>query len=266
MALTADQVCALIDKEQAQHCFIAVQGSALDEVLQSIDTIASDWLAAAGEAYSGNGTDEMAAKWRGLDPKGDDVAKFYQREDVSLSMVRELSAWHATDPNVRKQSAAIMKFTEGPRILDFGGGIGTLAIALALYSEKLNLDFEIEVVEPGPWCRVFAKEQAARLGARISFIEKPTGEYNTIIGMDVVEHLARPASFLELAHEHLVDSGVLACNWVFYQSEAHPQHIAECTPEAIEFHSELDKLFGPRDESAIVTSNGWPSIHRKKEK
>ena len=265
MTLTVEQVKDLIEEERIEHNrAMALEGS-LDLSLQLIDVIAWYWLAATGGEYSGDGTGEMAALWRFLAPKGEDVQKFYARRDVSRSMVRELSTWHATDPNVRKQIRSIVNFAEGPRVLDFGGGIGTMAIAMALYAKKRDLDFDIEVIELGPSCREFAAEQAKRLGVRINFVEEPTGEYNTIVGMDVVEHLDRPGSFLDLAHSHLVEDGLLICNWVFYQCEAHPQHIAESTDKSSEFHEKLKELFGPRNKDAVVTENGWPSVHRKTE-
>jgi len=234
----------------------------LDRVIKRVDYDADRWLREMGEYNDDeNGTEAMANKWSN-DLSGVGVADWYRRPDVSRAMVRELAAWHVGDPNVWRQNAAIIAYAQGPRVLDYGGGIGTLAVALALARPELQVD----ILEPGPWCRSFAAHRASMMGANIRIVKNVMArqEYNTIIAMDVIEHLPRPAAFLDMAKLNLAEGGIVAINWIFHRDEGHPQHIAECTPEAVAFHKRLKVLFGPKLEEAAVTQNGWPSIHQRK--
>ena len=230
----------------------------------SIDSVLIDarrWLNEMGLPWDEHedGTNALARLWNAQPQQhGSEGAGWYKRPDVSREMLRELAAWHVADANVSLRNASIVSHCGVGRVLDFGGGICTLAIAMSIAGSK------VEVIEPGPWMRAFGAERAARLGARIKFVDAPDGLYDSIIAMDVVEHMERPAAFLELAAEHLTPSGKIAINWVFHKDDLHPQHIAECTDESAEFHETLANLFGPALESAAMTQNGWPSIHERK--
>ena len=238
------------------------QAAALDISLHRLKDKAWEWLAAmgAGKEDGFDGTAVMANLWNTTRSEHDSDLDWYRRADVSQAMICELARWHSTDENVREQFGAIIEFAEGSRFLDFGGGIGTLAIAMALAYPAVLVD----VIEPGPWARAFIAERAARLGARVRIVDEPEGHYNTIVGMDVVEHLAEPVSFLHMAHDHLVDEGVVAMNWVFCQTPSHPQHVNECTDKSIAFHKMREVLFGEPNPDAVVHINGWPSVHRRK--
>lgn len=236
-----------------------IQQEAIDASLRGIKDDALGWLREQGIEPVENGTQAAADLWRQVAPKTpQEVEAWYAREDVSRAMIVDLCTWHDSDPNVRLQNSSILAHTRGPRVVDFGAGIGTLAIALALAG------CQVECVEIGPWLRRFAQDRAARLGAHLTFVDELVGEYDTIVSMDTAEHLPWPADLLEMAHAHLGPEGVLAMNWVFWQDENVPQHVRECSPPAREFHRVRNELFTPPLESAWVTSNHWPSIHRKK--
>ena len=243
---------------------ITLKPSESKGMLASIDSVLIDarrWLNGMGLPWDEheNGTNALARLWNEQSQQnGSEGADWYKRPDVSREMLRELAAWHAADDNVFLQNASIVSHCGVGRVLDFGGGICTLAIAMSIAGSL------VEVIEPGPWMRAFGAERAARLGARIKFVDAPDGLYHTIVAMDVVEHMERPAAFLELAAEHLTPSGKIAINWVFHKDDLHPQHIAECTDESAEFHETLANLFGPAIKTAAVTQNGWPSIHERK--
>ncbi|NIT58653.1 MAG: methyltransferase domain-containing protein, partial [Aliifodinibius sp.] len=235
---------------------------ALNRAFSGIADDLQEWLLIIGEKIEGDGTKAMADLWNEAKPKNENIIDWYCRRDVSVNMVRELASWHEADENVRKQNESIIQHLRGPRVLDFGAGIGTLAIAISLAYP----DMEIDVFEPGPACREFMEWRSEKLGAKINVhVNQPRPQefYNTIIAMDVAEHLQRPAYLIDFAWQYLDDNGILACNWVFHKDELHPQHIAECTKEANEFHCALREKFGPRDDAAVVHINGWPSIHER---
>lgn len=235
------------------------QQNAIDASLADIGEFAIAWLIKQGVRPAEDGTIAVANIWREIDPVGpEETEAFYSRDDVSQAMVVKLSRWHGTDPNVRKQNASILAHAKPGRVLDFGAGIGTLAIALALAGN------EVECIELGPWQREFALARAEALGAKITFVDKPTGKYDTIAAMDVIEHLPQPAEFADLAWRHMHDDSVLACNWVFFCDDNNPQHVQESTPRARAWHHRRTYLFSKPLASAAVTSNGWPSVHTRK--
>lgn len=239
------------------------ESRALSVSLGSVSDDARAWLDGMGLPWDEreDGTEALARLWHNQSQQGGgEGAGWYRRADVSREMLRELASWHSADKNVLLQNASIVKHCGVGKVLDFGGGICTLAIALSLAGSS------VDVIEPGPWMRAFGAERAAMLGAKIRFVDEPDGLYDSIVAMDVVEHLERPAAFLELAASHLAPNGKIAINWVFHKDHLHPQHIAECTPESGEFHRTLRELFGPKIAEAAVTQNGWPSIHILKDK
>lgn len=161
---------------------------------------------------------------------------------------------------------AIAKVSRGgtPRILDLGAGSGCVAITLAL-----ELGCEVTAVDVSAEALAVARDNAARLGARVNFIESDwfasvDGEFDVIVGNPpyVAEgdpHLAEgdlrfePMAALASgsdglsairrilgdAKQHLVPGGWLLLEHGYDQSEAMRQLLVQAGFQSIEQYRDL---------------------------
>lgn len=90
----------------------------------------------------------------------------------------------------RKAIAAWIAARGCQRILDIGGGFGTLARSIAAVSPAL-----VDVWEPHPSaCALKLTEHYAS----ITYVEQPQGRYDCVISTDVIEHVPQPLDHLRL--------------------------------------------------------------------
>lgn len=160
--------------------------------------------------------------WRILNPKTEEeVEKFYE---ITPYYPFELAYWHMQRYQ-RKFRKEIVNLSFG-EVLEYGAGIGDLCIELA--KRGLNVTY----VDVQSMNMEFAKFIFKKKGYKICILdaEKDWDKiwekyYDTIICLDVIEHLTKPKEVLEQMAKHLRKGGKLIITGLNYDStESHPMH------------------------------------------
>ncbi len=181
-----------------------------------------------------NGVDDLAALHPGALTKKD-AGDFYE-EKVGDAHLIDLASWHLNSSSYIADTLRLQeKFAHG-KVLDFGGGIGTHALAASFLSDVEHVWF----VDLNPQNRSFVKQRARQLGIedQISVHRDLASTSNVIfdsvICLDVLEHLPDPSKQLEIFLEKLSPDGVALMNWYFYKGKngEYPFHFDD--PEMIE--------------------------------
>ena len=157
-----------------------------------------------------------------------DVSDFYS-EIVGDRHVADLAAWHITSKDYIADTLKLQQRFSKDLVLDFGGGIGTHALANAM-SAKVEQVFFVDINETN---RNFVEFRAKELGVekKITFCKsiKDTNisKFDTIVCLDVLEHLADPASQIKIFNEIMDCNSIALFNWYFYKGEKneYPFHI-----------------------------------------
>jgi len=152
--------------------------------------------------------------WRERNPDTlEEVRRFYSETTEYLF---DLANWNAS--NTFKEVINYLPQVEGLKVLDFGGGIGSLSLLLHKRGADVDyLDLPGLVTE-------FAK---FRSNGRINFIDSladKSESYDLIVAIDVFEHLPDLPEQLIMIAKALKPDGILFFNNNFGQLELHPQH------------------------------------------
>jgi 2-polyprenyl-3-methyl-5-hydroxy-6-metoxy-1,4-benzoquinol methylase len=119
------------------------------------------------------------------------INAFYKQ---TTNYIYELAEWHLFVPNKRASDLALfddMRKKQPKNILDFGGGVGLLAIPLA------RAGFDVTLADLDSTTLNFALFRAERRGVHLkvwkSDVDKapPDKKYDVIMCMDVLEHLPK---------------------------------------------------------------------------
>ena len=153
---------------------------------------------------------------------------FYE-DIVGDKHLADLSAWHLTSKEYIGSTLKLQQNFSQNMVLDFGGGIGTHALANAM-SENVEHVFFVDINQTN---REFVKFRAQKLGLekKISFhksIEDTNvKKFDLIVCLDVLEHLVDPASQLNKFHAVMEEDSVSIFNWYFYKGDnnEYPFHI-----------------------------------------
>lgn len=157
--------------------------------------------------------------WRCLNPKTEkDVKNFYEENPF---YVFELIFWHSTgyQRNLRQKFIAMLN----GRVLDYGGGVGDLCIEIA------KKGFEVDYADLQGRTFEFAKWLFSKKGRNIGIInlsaEKIYKKYDTILCIDVIEHVKDPKLLLKDFVDRLSDGGRLIITALHPDvSEEKPMH------------------------------------------
>lgn len=157
------------------------------------------------------------------------VEAFYE-DTVGDAHLLELAAWHLGSAAYIADTLRLQaQFARG-QVLDFGGGIGTHALAAAALADVERVWF----VDLNPQNRAFVSWRAAQLGLadRLSChrdLSDPNlpAVFDTIVCLDVLEHLSDPSGQLEVFRERLSGEGHALLNWYFFRGFAgeYPFHL-----------------------------------------
>ncbi|AKG21741.1 class I SAM-dependent methyltransferase [Calothrix sp. 336/3] len=154
------------------------------------------------------------------------VTDFYSQQVRELYLF-ELGAWHLTSHEYIGDTLRLVADYACGTVLDFGGGIGTHAIAAALCPKveqvtycdinPINIDF------------VRYRAQDMGLAEKINFCQEipENASFDTILCFDVLEHLPEPSQQLLKFHQALKSSGKLIINWYFFKgfNQEYPFHL-----------------------------------------
>jgi SAM-dependent methyltransferase len=179
------------------------------------------------EARLPAGTADLAALHPGaFDP--DQAGRFYE-EAVGIGHLLELAAWHLGSAAYIADTLRLQaRFARG-QVLDFGGGIGSHGLAAAALPEVEAVWF----VDLNPHQRAFVQWRAGRLGLAAKLrccrdLEDPSlpPRFDTVVCLDVLEHLPDPAAQLAIFASRLQPEGIALLNWYFFKgfSGEYPFH------------------------------------------
>ena len=191
-----------------------------------------------------------------------DVSDFYT-EIVGDRHVADLAAWHITSKDYIADTLKLQQRFSRDLVLDFGGGIGTHALANAM-SSKVEHVFFVDINKTN---RNFVEYRAKKLGVekKLTFCEtiKDTKitKFDTIICLDVLEHLADPASQINNFRGIMDSNSIALLNWYFYKGDKneYPFHIDDS--QIVEkFFESLQSNFLEVFHPILITTRAYKKI------
>ena len=163
-------------------------------------------------------TEDLAALHPGaFDPE--QAGRFYE-DTVGTGHLLELAAWHLGSRDYIADTLRLQQQWASGQVLDFGGGIGSHALAAA----GLDAVEAVWYVDLNPHNRAFVAQRAAALGlgGRLHCcrdLEDPAlpQRFDTVVCLDVLEHLSDPAAQLECFAARMSADAVALMNWYFFK-------------------------------------------------
>ena len=156
-------------------------------------------------------------------------AENFYKEIVGDKHLADLAAWHISSKDYIADTLKLQQRFSRNLVLDFGGGIGTHALANAM-SNKVEHVFFVDINQTN---RDFVEYRAKKLGVgnKLTFCktieETRKSRFDTIICLDVLEHLSDPGFQLDTFHEIMDPYSIGLFNWYFHKGEnnEYPFHI-----------------------------------------
>lgn len=150
--------------------------------------------------------------------KPHETTGFYE-VTVGTAHLLELAAWHLSSADYIADTLRLQQHFACGHVLDFGGGIGTHALAAAALPSVDHVYF----VDLNPHNQEFVKERSSLLGLeeKISVhrdldVLKDI-KFDTIICLDVLEHLPDPSGQLLIFLERMKPNSNALLNWYFFK-------------------------------------------------
>ena len=177
------------------------------------------------------GSDPLKNEWNEWENKGPmteaRITEFYKQ---TTNYIYELGEWHLFVDNKRESDMALvaeMKQKQPKNILDFGGGVGLMAMPLA------RAGMDVTLADLDGTSLDFAKFRADRHGTKLKIWKSdvepmpPDQKYDVIMAMDVLEHL--PKETLHAIVDKLVKlkhaKTEIIISAPFGRTAVHPMHI-----------------------------------------
>lgn len=160
--------------------------------------------------------------------EADQAAAFYEQE-VGTGHLLELAAWHLGSSAYIADTLRLQERFARGQVLDFGGGIGTHALAAAALPQVEQVWF----VDLNPHNRAFVTRRAESFGLAGKLrcfrdLDDPAlpERFDTVVCLDVLEHLADPAAQLEVFARRMSADAIALLNWYFFKgfAEEFPFH------------------------------------------
>lgn len=158
-----------------------------------------------------------------------ETATDFYRDKVGSAYLFELAAWHLQSREYIADTLRLTVDQARGAVLDFGGGIGTHALAAALCPQVKQVIFW----DLNPVHCEFVQFRAQQLGLLDKLVIpgalNPDSTFDTILCFDVMEHLSDPSAQLHRFHEMLSASGRLILNWYFFRgfADEFPFHLED---------------------------------------
>ena len=188
-----------------------------------------------------------------------DCSDFYE-EIVGDKHLADLAAWHLTSKDYISKTLELQQRFSKNLVLDFGGGIGTHALANAM-SNNVEHVFFVDINKTN---RDFVEFRANQLGVggKITFFksidETKIKKFDSITCLDVLEHLPDPSSQIDIFHSVMSQDASALLNWYFYKGEnnEYPFHIDD--KEIInEFFTVLQNKFIEIFHPMLITTRAY---------
>ena len=188
-----------------------------------------------------------------------EVSDFYE-DIVGDRHLADLAAWHISSKDYIADTLKIQQRFSRDLVLDFGGGIGTHALANAM-SSKVEHVFFVDINQTN---RIFVEYRAKKLGVenKLTFCktiqETEISKFDSIVCLDVLEHLPDPISQLDIFYKIMDSKSIALFNWYFYKGEnnEYPFHIDD--NEIIEgFFKKLQLNFTEVFHPILITTRAY---------
>ena len=210
------------------------------------------------EARLSKGTDDLAAIHPGS-LKAEDADDFYEVK-VGYSHLIDLASWHLNSSNYIADTLRLQEMFARGNVLDFGGGIGTHALASAHLPDVDHVWF----VDLNPHNREFVKERVDKFGlSDVVSIHRDLDsiseiKFDTLVCLDVLEHLPDPSNQISLFFDKLNPESIALMNWYFFKGEngQYPFHFDD--PKMVEeFFITLQKKFLEVFHPFLITTRAY---------
>ena len=200
----------------------------------------------------------MAAEW--WDPNGK-FKPLHMLNPCRLDyIVDQISAEFGRDPKGVKPFA-------GLRILDIGCGGGLLAEPMArLGAEVVGADAAARNI---PVARVHAEQSGLEIDYRHTTAEAMAAEgeqFDAVLNMEVVEHVADPAGYLRACHDLMKPGGLMICSTLNRNPKSYvmaiigAEHVMRWLPKGTH---EWSKFITPDELFALLSGAGLEPVDRK---
>jgi len=150
-------------------------------------------------------------------------AEAFYETAVGTGHLLELAAWHLGSADYIADTLRLQQQFARGKVLDFGGGIGTHALAAAALPEVEAVWF----VDLNPENRRFVEARAERFGLAHKLrcfrdLDAPAlpAQFDTIVCLDVLEHLSDPSAQLEQFAARMSPGAIAVLNWYFFKGFA----------------------------------------------
>ena len=209
------------------------------------------------------GVQDLAALHPGAFTEND-AGEFYE-EKVGDAHLIDLASWHLNSSSYIADTLRLLKKFAKGQVLDFGGGIGTHALSATVLSDVEHVWF----VDLNPQNRSFVEHRSKALGIEdmISVHRDLEGIsdviFDSVICLDVLEHLPNPSNQLELFLDRLSPEGIAMLNWYFYKGKngEYPFHFDD--PMMIEkFFSTLQFNFLEVFHPYLITARAYKPLKK----
>ena len=187
-------------------------------------------------------------------------AEDFYKEIVGDKHLADLAAWHISSKDYIADTLKLQQRFSRNLVLDFGGGIGTHALANAM-STKVEHVFFVDINQTN---RDFVEYRAQKLGLsnKLTFCktiqETKISRFDTIVCLDVLEHLADPAFQIDTFHKIMGPNSIGLFNWYFYKGEnnEYPFHVDD--EEIVEqFFKTLQSKFVEVFHPILITTRSY---------
>lgn len=177
------------------------------------------------------GSAPLKDEWNAWEKQGEmtpeRITKFYKQ---TTNYIYELGEWHLFVPDKRESDVALVEEMRKKRpknILDFGGGVGLMALPLA------RAGFDVTLADLAGTSLDFAAYRAKQRGIPLKLWKSdvepapPDAKYDVILALDVLEHL--PRDVLRDAVDKLVKlkhaKTEIIISAPFGRTAVHPMHL-----------------------------------------